>query len=177
HARISHVHAKDVRAGVMAQARRDHLSFLDAVIAGVFTVPGDGCVGYREVFRELPGYAGWVVVEAEQDPAQAHPLTYAKLGCKNHYRVGCGVGTPRSGIAPGAAGAVERVIAGESLLAVVVRSVLLELNIIRAPTMKAIEATAASALQPEPVSSNGTLVCRGLFRKDSSYGVMRGKFG
>src|SRR5881394_2109503 len=76
---------------------------------------------------------------------------------KNHYRVDCGVGTPKSGIAPGAAGGVERVIAGESLLAVVVRSVLLELNIIRAPTMKAIEATAASALQPEPVSSNGTL--------------------
>lgn len=82
-ARISHVHAKDVRADVMAQARRERLSFLDAVIAGVFTVPGDGCVDYPAVFGALHGYAGWVVVEAEQDPAQAHSLTYAKLGYKN----------------------------------------------------------------------------------------------
>ena len=92
-ARISHVHAKDVRADVMARARRERLSFLDAVIAGVFTVPGDGCVDYPAVFRELPGYAGWVVVEAEQDPAQAHPLTYAKLGYRNlrGYLAGAGL--------------------------------------------------------------------------------------
>ena len=82
-ARISHVHTKDVRADVMVAARERRLSFLDAVIAGVFTVPGDGCVDYPAVFRELPGYAGWVVVEAEQDPAKAHPLTYAKLGYRN----------------------------------------------------------------------------------------------
>lgn len=81
--RISHVHTKDVRADAMAMAREKRLSFLDAVIAGVFTVPGDGCVDYPAVFRELPGYSGWVVVEAEQDPAKAHPLTYAKLGYKN----------------------------------------------------------------------------------------------
>jgi inosose dehydratase len=81
--RISHVHTKDVRAEVMATAKAQRLSFLDAVIAGVFTVPGDGCVDYRGVFRALPGYSGWVVVEAEQDPAKAHPLTYAKLGYRN----------------------------------------------------------------------------------------------
>ena len=77
------MHAKDARADVMARARHDHLSFLDAVIAGVFTVPGDGCVDYPAVFREFSGYSGWIVVEAEQDPAKAHPLTYAKLGYKN----------------------------------------------------------------------------------------------
>jgi inosose dehydratase len=82
-ARISHVHTKDVRADVMATAKAQRLSFLDAVISGVFTVPGDGYVDYPAVFRELPGYAGWVVVEAEQDPAKAHPLTYAKLGYTN----------------------------------------------------------------------------------------------
>ena len=81
--RISHVHTKDVRADVMATAKAQRLSFLDAVIAGVFTVPGDGCVDYRGVFGELPGYSGWVVVEAEQDPAKAHPLAYAKLGYRN----------------------------------------------------------------------------------------------
>jgi myo-inosose-2 dehydratase len=84
--RISHLHAKDVRADVMARARRERLSFLDAVIAGVFTVPGDGCVDYPAVLQQLPGYSGWVVVEAEQDPAKAHPLTYARMGCANLRR-------------------------------------------------------------------------------------------
>ena len=84
--RISHFHAKDVRPSVMERARREDLSFLDAVIAGVFTVPGDGCVDYPAVLRELPGYRGWAVVEAEQDPDKAHPLTYAKMGYANLRR-------------------------------------------------------------------------------------------
>ncbi|MGW1423571.1 myo-inosose-2 dehydratase [Bradyrhizobium manausense] len=84
-ARISHVHAKDVRRTVMEQARREDWSFLDAVLGqgselGVYTVPGDGMVDYPTVFRELPNYSGWIVVEAEQDPKKAHPLTYAKKG-------------------------------------------------------------------------------------------------
>lgn len=84
-ARISHVHAKDVRKPVMEKARAKNWSFLDAVLGeggelGVYTVPGDGMVDYRAVFRELPGYSGWVVVEAEQDPEKANPLIYAKKG-------------------------------------------------------------------------------------------------
>lgn len=82
-ARISHVHTKDVRRGMMERARRERMSFLDAVIAGVFTVPGDGCVDYPALFKEFAGYSGWVVVEAEQDPAKAHPLSYAKMGYNN----------------------------------------------------------------------------------------------
>lgn len=83
--RISHVHAKDVRESVMRQARAENWSFLDAVLGkgaelGVYTVPGDGMVDYPSVFRALAGYSGWVVVEAEQDPEKAHPLTYAKRG-------------------------------------------------------------------------------------------------
>jgi inosose dehydratase len=81
--RISHFHAKDVRPDVMERARRKRLSFLDAVVAGVYTVPGDGCIDYPAVLRELPGYQGWAVVEAEQDPEKAHPLTYAKMGYAN----------------------------------------------------------------------------------------------
>ena len=84
--RISHLHAKDVRRDVMERARRERLSFLDAVIAGVFTVPGDGCVDYPAVLRELQGYSGWAVVEAEQDPDKAHPLTYARVGYRNLRR-------------------------------------------------------------------------------------------
>jgi inosose dehydratase len=81
--RISHFHAKDVRRDMMERARREQMSFIDAVILGVFTVPGDGCVDYPQVLRELVGYSGWAVVEAEQDPSKANPLTYAKLGHKN----------------------------------------------------------------------------------------------
>ena len=80
--RIVHVHCKDIRADVLADARARDSSFLDAVIAGVFTVPGDGCIDYAALAGALAetGYEGWLVVEAEQDPALAHPLTYAKMG-------------------------------------------------------------------------------------------------
>jgi inosose dehydratase len=83
--RISHVHTKDVRRAVMDRARAKDWSFLDAVLGegdalGIYTVPGDGMVDYPALFRALPGYSGWVVVEAEQDPEKAHPLTYAKKG-------------------------------------------------------------------------------------------------
>jgi inosose dehydratase len=78
--RISHVHTKDVRRDVMEKARAQGWSFLDSVIAGVYTVPGDGMVDFHAVFQALHGYSGWVVVEAEQDPEKAHPLTYAKMG-------------------------------------------------------------------------------------------------
>ena len=81
--RIAHVHAKDVRAVVGARALREDWSFLRAVLAGVFTVPGDGCVPFAEVFRELRGYCGWVVLEAEQDPKRADPVKYASLGYAN----------------------------------------------------------------------------------------------
>jgi inosose dehydratase len=84
--RISHFHAKDVRRDVMERARRERLSFLDAVVAGVFTVPGDGCVDFPSTLQELRGYSGWAVVEAEQDPDKAHPLTYAKMGYANLRR-------------------------------------------------------------------------------------------
>lgn len=81
-ARIAHVHCKDVRAAVMEQAIGRDLPFLASVLEGVFTVPGDGSVDFAPVFGALAeaGYAGWLVVEAEQDPAKAHPLTYARMG-------------------------------------------------------------------------------------------------
>ncbi|HEY8382227.1 MAG TPA: myo-inosose-2 dehydratase [Microvirga sp.] len=85
--RISHVHTKDVRKAVMERADQENWSFLDSVLEGVYTVPGDGMVDFAAVFRELPGYSGWVVVEAEQDPEKAHPLTYAKMGFAHLTRV------------------------------------------------------------------------------------------
>jgi len=80
--RIVHVHCKDVRRPVLDAALARGRSFLDSVLDGVFTVPGDGGIDFPPVLRTLraAGYAGWLVVEAEQDPARAHPLTYARMG-------------------------------------------------------------------------------------------------
>jgi inosose dehydratase len=77
--RIKHVHLKDMRPAVVARAKREKWSFLQAVKAGAFTVPGDGSVDFTPVFDRLKkaGYKGWWVVEAEQDPALANPLEYA----------------------------------------------------------------------------------------------------
>ena len=80
------MHCKDVRAEVLREARQRDLSFLDAVVAGVFTVPGDGIVDFPTVLHELPGHDRWLVVEAEQDPAKANPLHYARLGHDNLHR-------------------------------------------------------------------------------------------
>ncbi|MNT59879.1 Inosose dehydratase [compost metagenome] len=73
---------------MLADVKNRKLSFLDSVLAGVYTVPGDGCVDYGALFPILKanGYQGWLVVEAEQDPAIAHPLTYASMGYQNLHR-------------------------------------------------------------------------------------------
>jgi inosose dehydratase len=84
--RITHVHAKDVRPGICARARRENWSFLRAVVEGVFTVPGDGCIDFDGVFSELPRYGGWVILEAEQDPKIADPFTYASRGFRTLQR-------------------------------------------------------------------------------------------
>ncbi len=84
--RIGHVHCKDVRSAVKAEADRHDWSFLDSVLAGVYTVPGDGAIDFVSVFRELKGYGGWAVVEAEQDPEKAPPAKYAKMGYDNLTR-------------------------------------------------------------------------------------------
>ena len=81
--RICHVHAKDVRATVLTRALQEDWSFLRAVLAGVFTVPGDGSVPFAAVLRELRGYSGWVILEAEQDPRIADPVQYTSLGYRN----------------------------------------------------------------------------------------------
>ena len=81
-ARVRHVHLKDVRPAVVEQVRKERLSFLAGVRRGAFTVPGDGCIDFGPLFRVLEesGYEGWMVVEAEQDPAAANPLLYAMKG-------------------------------------------------------------------------------------------------
>jgi len=80
--RVGHVHLKDMRLSVVKQVRENNWSFLTAVRNGAFTVPGDGDVDFDPVFKVLSDarYEGWLLVEAEQDPAKANPLEYAIKG-------------------------------------------------------------------------------------------------
>ena len=89
HKRISHVHTKDVRRGVIDALDRTRESFLDAVAKGAFTVPGDGSLDFAAIVSRLAshGYEGWFVVEAEQDPKVSPPLEMAKKGHKELMRV------------------------------------------------------------------------------------------
>ncbi len=77
--RIKHVHLKDIRPDVVKKVKEDKMSFLAGVRAGAFTIPGDGCISFDPIFKVLEdaGYEGYMVVEAEQDPAKANPLEYA----------------------------------------------------------------------------------------------------
>ncbi len=77
--RVKHVHLKDVRPEKVAKVKADKLSFLQGVRLGAFTVPGDGAIDFKPVFDTLlnAGYEGWLLVEAEQDPAKANPFEYA----------------------------------------------------------------------------------------------------
>ena len=93
-ARIAHVHCKDIRRDVFERERAAGASFLDGVLAGMYTVPGDGSIDYAAVMRALKGidYAGWIVIEAEQDPALADPRAYADLGLATLRREATGAG-------------------------------------------------------------------------------------
>jgi inosose dehydratase len=90
--RLRHVHLKDVRSDVLARVLPEQMSFLDAVRAGVFTVPGDGSIDFVPIFQALAaiGYSGWLVVEAEQDPAKADPLLYA-MKARAYIRTSAGL--------------------------------------------------------------------------------------
>jgi inosose dehydratase len=80
--RVVHVHCKDIRSTVYRQLRFENGSFLGGVLKGMFTVPGDGDLDFAAVMQALAqvGYSGWIIVEAEQDPALANPRVYAALG-------------------------------------------------------------------------------------------------
>lgn len=90
--RIVHVHLKDIRKDILEEVKEKNLSFLEAVKAGVFTVPGDGCIEFGHSFSELEAkaYTGWMVVEAEQDPAKANPFEYA-LKARRFIKESCGI--------------------------------------------------------------------------------------
>lgn len=77
--RIKHVHLKDIRPEMVKKVKAEDMSFLDGVRQGAFTIPGDGCIDFDSIFKILEenSYSGYMVVEAEQDPAKANPLEYA----------------------------------------------------------------------------------------------------
>ncbi|WP_438420959.1 myo-inosose-2 dehydratase [Bacillus siamensis] len=82
--RIRHIHFKDARIDIMERCRQEGKSFRQSFLQGIFTVPGDGCIDFTEVYRTLirHDYSGWIVIEAEQDPAVANPLEYALIARK-----------------------------------------------------------------------------------------------
>ena len=90
--RIRHVHLKDIRPDVVKRVKEEKLSFLDGVRAGAFTIPGDGCVDFPSIFKVLEenAYEGYMVVEAEQDPAKANPLEYA-ITARKYIRDNTGI--------------------------------------------------------------------------------------
>jgi inosose dehydratase len=87
--RVRHVHCKDIRGEVARKARNEGWSFLDSVLAGAFTVPGDGVIDFEAVLSTLSqaNYQGWLVVEAEQDPAVAPSRQYAQMGYNTLRRI------------------------------------------------------------------------------------------
>ena len=80
--RLIHVHCKDIRKEVLDKSLKHDITFRQAFLDGAFTVPGDGCIDYKPFLKVLhkKKYEGWLVVEAEQDPAKANPFKYAKIG-------------------------------------------------------------------------------------------------
>ena len=80
--KLIHVHCKDIRKDVLNNSLRNDCTFRQAFLDGAFTVPGDGCIDYKPFLKILKekNYSGWLVVEAEQDPAKANPFEYAKIG-------------------------------------------------------------------------------------------------
>jgi inosose dehydratase len=98
--RVVHVHTKDVRRQVFDDNLRRGGSFLDGVLAGMFTTPGDGDLDFRGVAQALIdiGYGGWIVVEAEQDPARADPRVYGRIGLDTMRRL---LGPARQPAGPG----------------------------------------------------------------------------
>lgn len=98
-ARVRHFHAKNIRPDVVARVRRDGLSFLQGVVAGAFTVPGDqeGAIDFAPLLKILAGagYQGWLVIEAEQDPKVRNPLLYQTLGLATLKRLAREAGLDR----------------------------------------------------------------------------------
>ena len=88
--RVRYIHCKDLRQVPLATAREDDLSFMQSVLLGVFTTPGDGFLDFDAFLAAAAAipYSGWLVVEAEQDPAKANPLEYSRQGGL-HLRACC----------------------------------------------------------------------------------------
>ena len=92
--RVAHMHCKDVRGEVFRKVKEEGKSFLSGVLDGMFTVPGDGDLDFREAMQALAeiGYSGWIILEAEQDPAIADPRHYGAFGLRTLRREAAAAG-------------------------------------------------------------------------------------
>ena len=95
-ARVRHFHAKNIRPAITAKVRAEGWSFLQGVVGGAFTVPGDqeGGVDFVPLLKILADhkYDGWIVIEAEQNPDERNPLLYQTLGLATLKRIAREVG-------------------------------------------------------------------------------------
>ena len=82
--RIQYIHLKDVRQKVLDWSRQNHIKLSEAIKEGIFTVPGDGCIDFKPIFKELSNrnFEGWIIIEAEQNPEVANPYYYARRAKK-----------------------------------------------------------------------------------------------
>jgi inosose dehydratase len=92
--RVNHVHCKDVRTSRHSEFFANGHSFLNGVVGGMFTTPGDGDYNFAPLMQALKGmnYSGWIVIEAEQDPAVADPRTYNQNGLDTLKRLAADAG-------------------------------------------------------------------------------------
>jgi len=88
--RIAYIHLKDIRQAQLDELNASGLRFRTGVQNGVFTVPGDGCISFAPIAEELltRDYDGWIIIEAEQDPEVANPVTYAKFAIEHLQKIG-----------------------------------------------------------------------------------------
>lgn len=74
--RLAHVHFKDIRPDVLTRVDRDHLTFWQAIEAGIFCPIGDGLVDIAQVLTTLDqiGYCGFATIEQDRVPGSGVPL-------------------------------------------------------------------------------------------------------
>ena len=74
--RISHVHLKDVDAGLADKVRKKEITYTDAVRDGLYRPLGDGDIDVPSIVHRLEsaGYEGWYVMEQDtvltEEPAE-----------------------------------------------------------------------------------------------------------
>ncbi len=93
--KIGYIHARDLRPAVAAKAIAEDWSFIESVRRGVCTAPGNGSIDFAGVFKAVPNYSGWVVIETEMDSERTDSKQLLSLAHRNLTRFVDDAGLPR----------------------------------------------------------------------------------